>query len=1219
MNVRQLLLLACVVALGSRTGWTAESKALPGKHVWDRAALVRCSSPYKREVIADPQARDGQAVRFTGEAGFISMHDEIPTAPGRNRFTVRLRLEKGGRFRTNLEAGGKGFQSRAPIEFADLPADGSFAERIVELHLPGPLNVVSLRDGLPRELVVDRIEVEPVIGAGTVEVASVHVGKLVRAPRETGEVTILLANYAGRERPVRLRLVVESGIQDEKVIAERDITLPATTALHAATVPLPTLPKGGYQLRAEALEENKVVSAARDIFVVSDRPLRAGQYGNFAIHQPYSATEADANVAAFRRNYVTVAEIDFWAPCDMSQLMPPAGKDRWWSGQTGQRFSTEQLRTCIATAHEHGIGVLGYADYSVIFGFRGYDFGRRFPDLLDWRTQNDNGFVWLGFDAKNMGLDSPLRAEDDSRKDVKVTGVSRSLHTNPAAFRWHADQMVASIKHLGWDGFRYDDPIDYDARQVDILGREAPFNGYGLSEIIAYSRRRIEEAKPGALLGHNGDPMRASSDAMYVSDDPQRMDKQEFAVMREGGFMLQEGWSNWFMAPEAKATWTQWRNRNITAGRAARRVGGDVCVITDIRDHAPQWRKSMITALLLAAGNHVAYSREGDRSFLALASRHCELIYGDALRWLSADDAAKVVQLDAGNRPVWWQDYVRYIPTQAGKRTYLVHLINQPEGESINDSREPKPLKDIRVSFTPPQGWKPVRAWLVSAERQRPFAESVVGQTRRNDGRDEPYLQRQCEAMGIASSEALPLDGVVVRVPEVKLWGIVAIECDGPLTDTAPPDAKPLVAAPKMPDVSDPIAATKASEYEFAKLGVRALAGGDRKKIVADSLAAEGRAVRLEQSLAVRVQRNPGLNWGWVQPIPTGRYRISVRCRALQPLNGKLTLTCSTAGNAHAQNKFPDFPKFEKQHAWDLAGVPTDRYGVLSAEMRWEEMPQQAELRFDSAGPGVLLQDVLVECLQILDTERVKTWKNGWPNGATLAAHAGTNVWFAQGLYHDHYRLDPALNSLPGPVTIGRAVHFKVGQHPTGFKGPEFPSSEKLAQHDLIVIADVDLITFRVPDRDRLRGWVEAGGRLMLLGGPYGFGSGDWHLSDLLEPMYPAEIPGRYDLQPVGVDRPITLEPASPLARTIDWSNAPVLLWQHTMKPKSDATVHVSAGGNPVIVTRPYGKGKVCFIAAAPLGDAPAGQSAFWDWPQWPKLMWLVTEDLLASQPVKRQ
>lgn len=1207
MTVKLLSVLVWAVAAGA-----AEPNPLPvGSHVWDSAALARCSSPYQREVLADPQGRSGQAVRFTGEAGFISMHDEVRIAPGRSRFTVRLRLEKGGHFATDFEAGGRGFQSRAPIEFADLPADGSFTERVVELNLPGPLNVVSLRGGLPRELIVDRITVEPVADASPVEVASVRVAKLVLAPGETAEAGMLLANYSGRERSVRLRLVAESGIITEEVLLQRDVALPATTALQSVTFNLPVLPKAGYQLRAEAVEGDVVVSTARDIFVVTDRPLRAGQYGNFSIHQPYSADEADANVAAFRRNFVTVTEIDFWAPCDMSQLVPPPGKDRWWSGQTAQRFSTEQLRTCIAKAHAQGIRVLGYADYSVIFGFRGYDFGRRFPDCLDWRTQNDNGFVWLGFDAKNMGLDSDLRAEDDTRQDVKVTGVSRTLHTNPNAFRWHADQMVASMKHFGWDGFRYDDPIDYDARQVDLQGREAPFNGYGLGEVIAYSRRRIEEASPGALLGHNGDPMRASSDAMYVSDDPQRMDKQETAVMRNGGFMLQEGWSNYLMGPDAKATWKQWRDRNLTAGRAARRVDGDVCVITDIRDHAPLWRKSLITALLLAAGNHMAYSREADRCFVALASRYCDLIYGDDLRWLNSEDAAEMFHVDAGGRPVWWQEYVRCLPVAPGKRIYLAHLLNPPEGDLINDSQPPKPLKDVLVSMTPPPGWKPTRAWLVGTERHRPFVEAVVGQTRRNDGREEPYLERLCEATGTPSAESLPLDSNAVRVPEVKLWGIAAIECEGPAADIMPSDVQPQFPAPRIPDPNAPIKAVTASPWEFAKLGVSALAGGDRGKIVADPLAAEGRAVRLDGSLSPKVQRNPGLNWGWVQPIPTGRYRISISCRAPQALTGQLTLTCSTANQAHEQNKFPSFPRFEKQHTWELAGIPTDRYGVLTCEMKWEEMPHQAELRLASSMPGMLIQEVLVECLQILDSERINVWKDGWPEGMSLAAHAGTRVWFAQGLYHDYHRLDQALQNLPGPVKVDRAVHFKVGQHPTGFKDASFPAAEALAQYDLVIIADVDLLAFRVPERDRLRGWVEAGGRLLMLGGPYGFGNGDWHLSDLLAPMYPADIATRFDLQPVGISPPLPLQPTSELARTLDWSQPPVVLWQHVMKAKPDATVHATAGGHPAVLMRPFGEGKVGFVTIAPLGDAPADQTAFWDWPQWPTLMTDVVKEFV--------
>lgn len=34
------------------------------------------------------------------------------------------------------------------------------------------------------------------------------------------------------------------------------------------------------------------------------------------------------------------------------------------------------------------------------------------------------------------------------------------------------------------------------------------------------------------------------------------------------------------------------------------------------------------------------------------------------------------------------------------------------------------------------------------------------------------------------------------------------------------------------------------------------------------------------------------------------------------------------------------------------------------------------------------------------------------------------------------------------------------------------------------------------------------------------------------------------------------------------------------MKAKPDATMHVAATGSPPILTRPYGKGKICFVTA---------------------------------------
>lgn len=129
--------------------------------VWDSAALARCSSPCKREVVADPQARSGQAVRFTGSAEPSACTTRSGSHQAGAGSPSGCVWKKGGHFATEFEAGGRASEPRADVSVPILLADGSFTERIVELNLPGPLNVVSWRGGLPKDLIVDRITVEP--------------------------------------------------------------------------------------------------------------------------------------------------------------------------------------------------------------------------------------------------------------------------------------------------------------------------------------------------------------------------------------------------------------------------------------------------------------------------------------------------------------------------------------------------------------------------------------------------------------------------------------------------------------------------------------------------------------------------------------------------------------------------------------------------------------------------------------------------------------------------------------------------------------------------------------------------------------------------------------------------------------------------------------------------------------------------------------------------
>lgn len=365
---------ALAVVLTSLVSRAAEKTPPPGRHVWDRPAdeaaagyvydhraLSIFASDFKREVIEDSQAHSGKAVQLTGtsKATHLSLHRDVPLTPGKYRTTVRLRILKGGRFRTDLEVEGRTYFNRTAIDFGTVPADGSYVERSVDGYLPGMIRVVSLRGALPDGLVIDEVTARPVPDAAPVELVARQAGKLVYQPNEAASATIFLINHSGKERTTHLRVTAESGLMQSQTVADKDISLAPGTQFQKFNVPLPALSAWGHQLRAELIENGKVVSSARDICAVSSNPLSVGQYGVFGGGDQYEAKSAESLVKGFRANFQTAAEICFWAPCDMSQLVPPPGKDRWWSGQTLQKFSTEQIRTYINKCHAQGISARG--------------------------------------------------------------------------------------------------------------------------------------------------------------------------------------------------------------------------------------------------------------------------------------------------------------------------------------------------------------------------------------------------------------------------------------------------------------------------------------------------------------------------------------------------------------------------------------------------------------------------------------------------------------------------------------------------------------------------------------------------------------------------------------------------------------------------------------------------------------------------------------------
>ena len=195
----------------------------------------------------------------------------------------------------------------------------------------------------------------------------------------------------------------------------------------------------------------------------------------------------------------------------------------------------------------------------------------------------------------------------------------------------------------------------------------------------------------------------------------------------------------------------------------------------------------------------------------------------------------------------------------------------------------------------------------------------------------------------------------------------------------------------------------------------------------------------------------------------------------------------------------------------------------------------------------------------------------------------------------------------PPPTTPGEG-------EPTFALPPPGPY-ETVMNRDLIVLCDADAECLTVPQRAMIQDFVKAGGGLLLVGGPFAFGRGAMERSELLEPLLPVTIPGFEDLKPLAQAAPLQPDKNSRVAmKGLDWKASPLVMWMHQAQAKQGATVELTAGGQPALVTWEYGKGRVAALSATVLGEPPAGGMAFWDWPDWPNCMERVVRWLLPRK-----
>lgn len=381
---------------------------------------------------------------------------------------------------------------------------------------------------------------------------------------------------------------------------------------------------------------------------------------------------------------------------------------------------------------------------------------------------------------------------------------------------------------------------------------------------------------------------------------------------------------------------------------------------------------------------------------------------------------------------------------------------------------------------------------------------------------------------------------------------------------------------------------------------------GSNSVVVEDPQASGGRAVHAVPGVSspgyvMAVQRAPEI-------IP-GEYRALFRLKVKENASNTPIGRIDTRAAGHGDPVWPDYEIYKFR---DLKAEDFPKAGEY-VEM---EMPL---LRLDKlyalavvgwAGKAELWVDKLALTAAKLytDDELIamdKSFKA--PESLPAVESEGNLVLVVRGLYHRLYGVERAARSLAGVTVATCDAAFTADGWALK---PAFPRTySELFRYRAVVLLDVDAHCIEATQRRMLKDFVEAGGSLLVAGGPYSLGKGRYHrtyLADLLPTTLDA--PWSLAVEPA----PVPLYPGQgPLADALPGAPQPMVMCYHHVSPKPGAQVWLFAGKDPAVCVWAHGKGKVVVLTLTPLGASTPGPFFLSPWfspaPVMGKLItWLV-------------
>jgi uncharacterized membrane protein len=191
-----------------------------------------------------------------------------------------------------------------------------------------------------------------------------------------------------------------------------------------------------------------------------------------------------------------------------------------------------------------------------------------------------------------------------------------------------------------------------------------------------------------------------------------------------------------------------------------------------------------------------------------------------------------------------------------------------------------------------------------------------------------------------------------------------------------------------------------------------------------------------------------------------------------------------------------------------------------------------------------------------------------------------------------------------------------------------FPATrDQLSRYNAVVLSDVNRKALGDVALEMVCDYVHHGGRLLVVGGPYAYGNGEFEDTRFLE-LLPVELSGPFDLKRAkpatnkelqtsalgaqklrckalkgaGRGKSWELMPAKadhPVLKGVSFDEKPCAFWHHFVTPKENSEVVLKAGEQPALVLGTYGKGKVAVLTLSPTGMGAEGEIPWWDWDGW--------------------